>query len=132
MKNAILDSIKLKLSGNHLLNKLLQSVKQNNRPKILDTEASLLNLTECFDSLHTEATPGCKLLNNFPDCISFYPCNHLSLKDCKTHLQSLDCLCLEASSFPSTFVIVTDAGVIPSRCIYLEFRPTGIIFQGSN
>ena len=35
MKNAILDSIKLKLSSNHLLNKLAQCVKQNNRPKDL-------------------------------------------------------------------------------------------------
>ena len=35
MKNAILDSIKLKLSSNHLLNKLAQSVEQNNRPECL-------------------------------------------------------------------------------------------------
>jgi len=33
MKDIILDSIKLKLSGNHLLNKLAQSVEQNNRLK---------------------------------------------------------------------------------------------------
>ena len=33
MKNAILDSIKLKLSSNYLLNKFAQSVEQNNRPK---------------------------------------------------------------------------------------------------
>ena len=31
----ILDSIKLKLSGNHLFNKLAQCVEQNNRPKSL-------------------------------------------------------------------------------------------------
>jgi len=35
IKDAILDSIKLKLSGNHLFNKLAQSVEQNNRPKDL-------------------------------------------------------------------------------------------------
>jgi len=33
MKNAILDSIKLKSSSNHLLNKLAKYVEQNNRPK---------------------------------------------------------------------------------------------------
>jgi len=33
MKNAILDSIKLESSSNYLLNKLAQSVEQNNRPK---------------------------------------------------------------------------------------------------
>ena len=57
---------------------------------LLDTEASLLNLTECFDLLHVEATPGCRLLDSFPDRISFHPCNRSSLRDCKTHLQSLD------------------------------------------
>ena len=82
---------------------------------LLNTEASLLNLTEYFDPLHAEATPGCRLLDSFPDCISFQPCNCSSLRDCKTHLQSLDCLCLEASSFSSTLAIVTDASVIPSR-----------------
>jgi len=66
---------------------------------LLDTKASLLNLTECFDLLHAEATLDCRLLDSFPDRISFCPCNHSSLMDCKTHLQSLDHLCLEVSSF---------------------------------
>ena len=81
----------------------------------MDTEAFLLNLTECFDLLHAEATPGCRLLDSFPGYIFFHPCNHLSLRDCKTHLQFLDHLCLEASSFPSTLVVITDASVILSR-----------------
>ena len=81
----------------------------------MDTEAFLLNLTECFDPLHAEATPGCRLLDSFPDHISFHPCNRSRLRDCKTHLQSLDQLCLEASSSSSTLVVVTDASVIPSR-----------------
>ena len=84
---------------------------------LLDTEASLLNFTEYFNSLHTEATLGCRLLDSFPDRVSFHPCNHSSLRDCETHLQSLDCLCLEASSSSSTLVVVTDASVIPSRCM---------------
>ena len=80
----------------------------------LDTEASLLNLTECFDLFHAEATTGCRLLDSFSDHISFHPCNCSSLRDCKSHLQSLDCLCLEASS-SSTLVIVTDTSVISFR-----------------
>ena len=82
---------------------------------LLDTEVSLLNLTECFDPLHAEATPGCRLLDSFPNRISFHSCNCSSPRDCKTHLQSLDYLCLKAFSSPSTFVVVTDASVIPSR-----------------
>ena len=48
---------------------------------LLNTEAFLLNLTECFDPLHAEATPGCRLLDSFPDRISFHPCNRSSLRD---------------------------------------------------
>ena len=81
----------------------------------MNTEAFLLNLTKYFDYLHTKVTPGCRLLDSFPDCISFHPCNYSSLRDCKTYLQSLDHLCLEASFSPSTLVVVTDASVIPSR-----------------
>ena len=84
---------------------------------LLDTEASLLNLIECFDPLHAEAIPGCRLLDSFPNRISFHPCNRSSLSDCNTHLQSLDWLCFEASFSSSTLVVVTDASVIPSRCM---------------
>ena len=83
----------------------------------MDTEASLLNLIECFNPLHAEATPGYRLLDSFPDHISFHPYNCSSFRDCKTYLQSLDYLCLKASSFPSTLVVVTDASVTLSRCM---------------
>jgi len=43
------------------------------RSSLLDTEASLLNLTERFDSLYPETYPGYRLLDNFPDHVSFYP-----------------------------------------------------------
>jgi len=76
-----------------------------------------LNLTECFDPLHAEAIPGCRLLDNFSDHIFFHPCNCSSLRNCKTHLQSLDHLYLKASSSSSTLVVVTDVNVIPSRCM---------------
>ena len=41
------------------------------RSPLLDTEVSLLNLTEHFNSLHPEIRPGCRLLDNFPDQVSF-------------------------------------------------------------
>ena len=43
------------------------------RSPLLDTEASLLNLTERFNSLHPKTCPGCRLLDNFPDHVSFHP-----------------------------------------------------------
>ena len=68
---------------------------------LLDIEVSLLSLTECFKLLDAETIPGCRLLDSFPNR--------------NTHLESLDCLCLEASSSSSTLVVVTDASAIPPR-----------------
>ena len=61
---------------------------------LLNTEASLLNLTKRFNPLDAEATPGCRLLDSFSDCIPFHPCNRSSLNDRNTYLESLDHLCL--------------------------------------
>ena len=48
------------------------------RSPLLDTEVSLLNLTECFDSLYPEICLGCRLLDNFPDHVSFHSCDHFN------------------------------------------------------
>jgi len=82
---------------------------------LLDTEVSLLNLTEYFNLFDTEAIPDCRLLDSFFDCISFHLCNCSSLKNCIDYLESLDYLCLEASFFSSTLIIVTDVSAIPPR-----------------
>jgi len=50
---------------------------------LLDTKASLLN-PECFDPLHAEATLGCRLLDSFPDHVSFHLYNRSSPRNCKT------------------------------------------------
>ena len=84
---------------------------------LLNTEVSLLNLTEYFNLFNTKTTPGCRLLDSFSDLISFHPCNCSSLNDYTIHLESLDCLCLKASFSFSTLIIVTDASTIPSRNI---------------
>ena len=55
------------------------------------------------------------MLDNFPNCISFHPCNHLQESFYKAHLEALDRLCYRASSDPSTLVVVTDTSVIPPR-----------------
>jgi len=82
---------------------------------LLDTELSLLNLTKYFNLFDTEAIPGYRLLDSFPDHISFHPCNFSSLNNCTAYLKSLDCLCLEVASSFSTLVVVTNASVILSR-----------------
>jgi len=87
------------------------------RSPLLDTEASLLNLTERFNSLHPEIRPGCRLLDNFPNHVSFYLCDCSNGCTRKLQFDALDRLCHEASSDPSTLVVATDTSVIPSRNI---------------
>ena len=53
---------------------------------LLNTEASLLNFTESFDSLDAKTILDCRLLDNFSDYIFFHYCNHLNLSGCKTYL----------------------------------------------
>ena len=60
------------------------------RSPLLDTEASLLNLTERFDSLYPEICPGYRLLNNFPDHVSFYPYDHSNGCTHKLQFDALD------------------------------------------
>ena len=85
------------------------------RSPLLDTEASLLNLTEHFSPLHPKMCPGHRLLDNFPDRISFHPCDHSKESFCRLHLEALDHLCQWTSTDPSTLVVITDASVIPPR-----------------
>jgi len=87
------------------------------RSPFLDTKVSLLNLIECFDSLHPEIRPGCRLLDNFPDHVSFHPCDCSNRRTRKLQFDVLDRLCHEAFSDPSMLVVDTDASVIPPRNI---------------
>ena len=85
------------------------------RSPLLNTETLLLNLIERFDSLHPEIHPGYRLLDNFPDHVSFYPCDHSNGYTCKLQFNILDRLCHEAFSDLLTLVVTTDATVIPPR-----------------
>jgi len=82
---------------------------------LLDTEASLLNLTKHFNSLNANIILDCKLLNSFPDHIFFHPYNCPSLNDCIAHLKSLDYLCHNVVSSSFTLIVVTNTSVILLR-----------------
>ena len=82
---------------------------------LLDTEAALLNLTERFSPLDSEMHLGYRLLDDFPGHVSFYLCDCSNESFHTSHLRALDQLHHEASSDPSTLVVVTDASVIPPR-----------------
>jgi len=85
------------------------------RSPFLDTETSLLNLIEHFYSRHSEIRPECRLLDNFPDHVSFHPCDRSNGCTRKLQFDTLDRLCHKASSDPSTLVVATDTSVIPPR-----------------
>ena len=85
------------------------------KSSLLDTEVSLLNLTEYFNLFDTKTILGCRLLDSFPNHISFHLCNCSSLNNCIAYLESLDFICLEVSSFSSTLIIVTNASAISPR-----------------
>ncbi len=77
----------------------------------------LLNLTKHFNLFNAKGTSGCRLLNSFPNCISFHYYNCSSLNDYTAYLESLNYLCFETSfSFP-TLIIITDASAISLRNI---------------
>ena len=58
---------------------------------------------------------GCRLLDNFPDHVSFYLCDRSNGHTRKLQFDVLDRLCHEAFSDSSTLVVATDASVIPPR-----------------
>ena len=67
---------------------------------------------KCFPSfipLHSEFSPGLRVINKFSDHISFNV--HDKGKDDKSHAHQLDNMVLEFSSFSSTTIIVSDTSI---------------------
>ena len=62
-----------------------------------------------FISLHSEFSPGLRIIDNFSDCISFNIYN--KGKDDKHCAYQLDELALESSSSSSTAIIASDASI---------------------
>jgi len=62
-----------------------------------------------FISLHSEFSPGLKIIDNFSDRISFNV--HDKEKDNKHRAHQLDELALESSSSPSTTIITSDVSI---------------------
>ena len=67
---------------------------------------------ECFLSftpLDSEFSPGCKVIDNFSECISFNICRKGNNN--KLYEQELDEMVLKNSSSPSVTIIVSDASI---------------------
>ena len=62
-----------------------------------------------FYPLHSEFSPGCRIIDNFSDHFSFNVCD--KEKDDKYCTYQLDKMVLESSSSPSTAIIASDASI---------------------
>ena len=117
-----------KLPPNHLVHSLIDS--QLSTPSthniiplnsITNWQRSLIKghlvdianrFNECFPSfspLHSEFSPGCKIIDNFSDCFSFNVYD--KEKDNKYHTHQLDEIVLESSLSSSIAIIASDASI---------------------
>jgi len=62
-----------------------------------------------FTPLHSEISPGHRIIDNFSDCFFFNL--HNKQKDDKSRAYQLDNIVIESSSSSSTAIIVTDASI---------------------
>ena len=62
-----------------------------------------------FTSLHSELSPGHRIIDNFSDRFVFNL--HNKQKDNKSHAHQLDNMVIKSSSSPATTIVVTDASI---------------------
>jgi len=116
------------LSPNHLVRSLLDS-QYNTLPthnfipfnSLTNQQCSLIKgyvvnmanrFNECFPSfipLHSEFSPGLRVIDNFSDCISFNVYD--KGKDNKSRAHQLDDMVLESSSSSSTAIMASDVSI---------------------
>ena len=70
-----------------------------------------------FNSLYSEFSPGCRIIDNFSNCFSFDI--HDKGKDDKHCTQQLDNLVLEFSSSSSATIITLDASIKNNIAIFI-------------
>ena len=96
---------------------LSEAKRRNLMSPIADSDSSLNSLKERFDPLHKESQPGYRVIDNFTDRISFFPCNRSDPKERELHLSKLDYLCQNVLKQPNSIVVVTDASVKPNKSL---------------
>ena len=72
-------------------------------------DKSFNEIFSLFTPLHSEISPGHRIIDNFSDCFFFNLYN--KQKDNKSHAHQLINIIIELSSFPSTTIVVTDTSI---------------------
>jgi len=86
---------------------------------------------KCFPSfipLHSEFSPGLRVIDNFSDCISFNVCD--KEKDDKSHAHQLDDMVLESSLSSFTTIIVSNVGIknnVATSILYMHINNKTLI-----
>jgi len=68
-----------------------------------------MNVSHLFSPLHSEFSPGCRIIDNFSDYFSFDVCD--KEKDNKYRAHQLDKIVLESPSSSSIAIIASDASI---------------------
>jgi len=92
-----------------LLNVLTSHQKAQVKGHLVDADNRFNRIFPFFTPLHSELSPGLRIIDNFSDCFSFNLCN--KEKDDKICLQQLDNMVIESSYSPSTAIIITDVSI---------------------
>ena len=64
-----------------------------------------------FNPLNPEFSPGCRIIDTFSSCFSFYLFSKCNDDNLRSHIYHLDELAIESSSNPSHALIITDTSI---------------------
>jgi len=76
---------------------------------LVDTNNRFNGIFPSFTPLHSELSLGHRIIDNFLDCLIFNL--HSKQKNNRVCYHQLDNMVIEASSFPSTTIVVTDTSI---------------------
>ena len=108
----------LKPPNPHIVSSLTNRQKNIAKGHLIDSCNKAYGLFLSFSPLNQEFTPGFHLTDIFSDCFSFNLVNKKE-KD-SIHVQELDEMTLQISSFPSTALVITNASIKDDITIFIS------------
>jgi len=91
------------------INTLTECQKNTVKGYLIDSYNKLFGVFPSFSPLNPEFNPGSRIVDIFPDQVSFNLAN--KAKSNKSRFQQLDDMMLHSSSSPHTAIVVTDASI---------------------
>ena len=113
--NHLIQTIMESYHGTHklwhpaLLDTLTNCQRSHVKGYLVDTNNKFNRIFPFFSPLHSELSPGLRIIDNFSDQFSFNLCN--KGKNNKIHLQQLNNMVIKSSDSPSTAIVIMDASI---------------------